>query len=153
MAATTPTASRTTFELPTFLFEGKVGQHLRVHAEAGGGRADLDALGKLVGHAHFQRDGFRDLVGAGLEAFLDFLEVGGALGDRRHAPGVEGAACRLTAASASAALPSVWSPAGRRRWARRPRSCRCRPGDPLAVDVKLCALFHDVPCFFEVRLS
>jgi hypothetical protein len=85
--------------------EGKVGQHFRIHAEAGGRRTDLDALRKLVGHAHFQGDGLGDLIGAGLEAFLDFLEVRGALGGGVTLQASKARRAAITAASASAALP------------------------------------------------
>ena len=54
--------------------EGKIGQHFRIHAEAGGRRADLDALRELVGHAHFERDGPGDFIRAGLEALLNLLQ-------------------------------------------------------------------------------
>jgi hypothetical protein len=93
MATTTPTGSRTTFELPTCLLEGEVAEDARIHAEGGGRRTDLDALRELVGHAHFQGDGARDLVGARLEAFLDLLQQLGAACRRRCRPGVEGLAC------------------------------------------------------------
>ena len=95
IAATTPTGSRTSVELPTSSSHVELHRALRVVGEGHGRQTHLDALGEHERHAHFVGDGERDLVAALGELLRDAREELAALLGAGVGPAGEGRGGRL----------------------------------------------------------